>query len=259
MVVKKVKLPQISDLKPTRLFIILIIILILVTTSLTIGNIGNFSSEDEAVVAIATVDKTIARIASTFHFSSDESKGKIRHQIWTFGDGNNSGEMNPDHTYEFARLYNVTLTVFGSDEEKDTTTLQVGVQLEDYSIDLDIGRDRRRNRNGMSGSGIYGVLGPNCGNPIVTIHGTVSGAIGEFELEVSVEAEMLWLQVIYVEPIIALGETLQFDVIIPPEEIHEDAQYLSCLLKLILWTSTGRYGGIDLTMKVEFPMESIIL
>ena len=257
MVVKKAKLPQLSNLKPSRLIIIFLIIIILVTTSLTIEYLGDFSSDNEEVVAIATVDKTIDRIGSTFHFSSNESKGKIRHQIWTFGDCNNSGKMNTNQTYESARRYNVPLTVFGSDEGKDCTTIQVGVQNEDYSATLDTGRDRHVS-SGRSGPGLYGVLGPNCGNPMVTIQGTVTGAIGDFELEVGVDAIPHWVKTIYVEPISARGETIQIDLVITPEEIPELAQYESCLLDLVFWTDIGRYGGIDLTMTVEFPMESII-
>ena len=254
---KKVKLPQLSNLKPSRLIIILLIIIILVTTSLTIGFYDNFSSNDEEVVAVATVDKTIARIGLIFQFSSNESKGKIGHQVWTFGDGNRTEKMNPNHTYEFTGLYNVTLTVFGKDGGEDNTTLQVGTQYEDYSLNLDIGRDRSINRNGKGGPGIYGVLGPNSGNPQVTIQGTIPGAIGEFELEVGVDAIPHWERTIYVEPISARGETIQIDLVITPEEIPELAQYESCLLFLYFMTSTGRYGGIDLTMIVEFPYEPI--
>lgn len=258
LVVMKLKVLQLSKLKPSRLIIILLIIIILVTTSLMIGYYENISSDYEEVVAVATVDKTMARIGSLFHFSSNESKGKITHQYWTFGDGTNSEDLDPNHMYEFTGLYNVTLTVFCKDGSEDNTTLQVGTQYEDYSVNLNTNRDNTIMLNGRSGPAIYGVFGPNAGNPKVILQGTVIGAIGEFELDISIEAERQWQKSIYAEPISARGENLQFDVIITPEEIPEYAQYPSSLIRLVFYTTTGRYSGIDLTMTVEFPLDPIV-
>jgi len=46
---------------------------------------------------------------------TDNSTGRINSWLWTFGDGTSSEEQNPVHTYNRAGVYDVSLTISGTD------------------------------------------------------------------------------------------------------------------------------------------------
>ena len=54
---------------------------------------------------------------------NDSSTGNITNWYWTFGDGSNSSEQNPVHTYNNAGTYNVSLKVANQYEENTTTKI----------------------------------------------------------------------------------------------------------------------------------------
>lgn len=64
------------------------------------------------VIAAFNADKTTFIPGYPVHFSNlSNPAGSITGYGWDFGDGNISNEQNPDHTYESAGFYNVSLTV----------------------------------------------------------------------------------------------------------------------------------------------------
>ena len=64
------------------------------------------------VVAAFTADKTTFIPGYPVHFSNlSNPAGNISGYGWDFGDGNISNEQNPDHSYESAGFYNVSLAV----------------------------------------------------------------------------------------------------------------------------------------------------
>lgn len=63
----------------------------------------------------------------TFTDTSDDSDGTIVSRQWSFGDGTQSSETNPVHSYAVAGDYPVTLTVTDNDGNTDNNTQQVSV------------------------------------------------------------------------------------------------------------------------------------
>ncbi len=59
--------------------------------------------------------------------SSYDPDGQIVSYVWDFGDGDNSTEPNPIHTYNDAGTYTATLTVTDIDDATDSTTTQIQV------------------------------------------------------------------------------------------------------------------------------------
>ncbi|MCK9422570.1 MAG: PKD domain-containing protein [Bacteroidales bacterium] len=60
----------------------------------------------------------------TFHFI-DESTGNIIYWNWNFGDGTNSSEQNPTHTYSQNGIYNACLTIQGADSTCSDITCKI--------------------------------------------------------------------------------------------------------------------------------------
>jgi PKD repeat protein len=54
-----------------------------------------------------------AGAASLLVTFTNTSTGTITNQLWTFGDGGNSGSVNPSHSYTNAATFSVSLTVLG--------------------------------------------------------------------------------------------------------------------------------------------------
>ena len=92
---------------------------------------------DGLVDIIIDVDKDLPNVASLVAaFSADgvngvkpydvqftdESVGDVVIWSWNFGDGNTSNEQNPQHTYNAAGIYTVTLQVFNSAQGSATET-----------------------------------------------------------------------------------------------------------------------------------------
>ncbi|MCP4567464.1 MAG: PKD domain-containing protein, partial [FCB group bacterium] len=63
----------------------------------------------------------------TFTGTGTDADGNIVSYAWDFGDGNNSMERNPVHTYETAGTYSVSLTVADDGGETGTSSQTVPV------------------------------------------------------------------------------------------------------------------------------------
>ncbi|AKB33737.1 cell surface protein [Methanosarcina siciliae HI350] len=85
------------------------------------------SSTPEEPVAAFTANVTNGDVPLTVQFS-DESTGSPTSWFWDFGDGANSTEQSPIHTYTSAETYTVNLTVenaAGSDFESKSDYIEV--------------------------------------------------------------------------------------------------------------------------------------
>ena len=66
-----------------------------------------------------------------FTDASKDPDGDIVNYSWDFGDGTNSTEQNPTHTFEEKGTYSVTLTVTDNDGATDDTTIQITLEKEE--------------------------------------------------------------------------------------------------------------------------------
>ncbi|HSS68593.1 MAG TPA: PKD domain-containing protein, partial [Nocardioidaceae bacterium] len=66
-------------------------------------------------------------ISCQFTDGSSDSDGSIASYEWSFGDGNESGEQNPQYDYAASGTYTVSLTVTDDQDASTTTTQQVTV------------------------------------------------------------------------------------------------------------------------------------
>ena len=83
-----------------------------------------------APVAVATVSITNRRRSLTVTYDatrSYDSDGTIASFEWDFGDGTNSVDINPTHTYAVAGIYSTTLTV--TDNQSLTNSVQLVVKV----------------------------------------------------------------------------------------------------------------------------------
>jgi len=78
-----------------------------------------------APVADFTADKKAGNPPLTVQFS-DQSKNAVSYE-WAFGDGNTSNDKSPSYTYIAEGDYIVTLTVTGSNGDKDTSKAKITV------------------------------------------------------------------------------------------------------------------------------------
>lgn len=98
------------------------------TVSLTVSNEEGSDTEvkqdyitvNNNLIAHFFAENTEGEIPLEVHFHSYTTQGDPTSYLWSFGDGSNSTEANPIHTYTEAGTYTVSLTVtneFGSDTE----------------------------------------------------------------------------------------------------------------------------------------------
>jgi len=80
---------------------------------------------DIPIDADFTADRTQGNVPLRVEFT-DQSTGDIDTWQWDFGDGSESEDQHPIHTYEKSGIYTVELTVIG-DEDEDTATTTITV------------------------------------------------------------------------------------------------------------------------------------
>jgi PKD repeat protein len=101
---------------------------------------GTFTVEDTEVVGVGeppnqgpsaafgfTPSSPVAGTSVLFTGGSDPD-GTIVSRLWQFGDGENSGDVSPTHTYSIPGVYTASLTVTDDDGAFDTSSRQVTVQ-----------------------------------------------------------------------------------------------------------------------------------
>ena len=80
------------------------------------------------LVAFAT---NCTELSCTFQDQSRDTDGAIVGRTWDFGDGSNSGEMEPVHVYGQAGTYSVRLTVVDDSGKSSSSSLEVTVPAAD--------------------------------------------------------------------------------------------------------------------------------
>lgn len=75
----------------------------------------------------ASFSFSCSNLTCTFTDGSTDSDGTIENWAWDFGDGSESAEQSPVHTYLAGGSYDITLTVTDDDGATDDATLQVTV------------------------------------------------------------------------------------------------------------------------------------
>lgn len=99
------------------------------------------SSCEKVPVANFNCDKTYGIAPLTVHFTST-STGEISLYQWDFGDGNESTESDPSHTYINPGTFNAALTVAGSggtDSKSQTITVSPPAPVARFSCDKSSG------------------------------------------------------------------------------------------------------------------------
>jgi len=103
-------------------------------------------SKEILPVASFTINKSTADVGETVSFSNLSENSTDN--IWDFGDGNASAELNPTHIYENIGTYTVSLTVYGNGN-KDTSmntieilapplNIEQGVRVGDFYLNEDL-------------------------------------------------------------------------------------------------------------------------
>ena len=84
-------------------------------------------------IADFTYSPSNPKIGSTINFydNSNDSDGTIEKWFWDFGDGTNSTEQNPVHTYKIIGEFNVNLTVTDDDDASDYIQKTISVSKPD--------------------------------------------------------------------------------------------------------------------------------
>ncbi len=103
----------------------------------TLTNAGCISSDTMRINRISAplANFTYTQAGSLFSFT-DLSQNPVS-WFWTFGDGNNSNQQNPQHTYQQSGMYTVTLIV-ANGCGSDTAVYQVNNWGVSTSVDLDL-------------------------------------------------------------------------------------------------------------------------
>src|SRR4029077_4457271 len=93
------------------------------------------AAEDEEyeldVIAEAEPDEGAPPLKVQFTASVEEETGGARTDHWDFGDGSNSNEQNPSHTYSKVGEYTATLTVTNQKGNKGTHEIAIFVETDE--------------------------------------------------------------------------------------------------------------------------------
>jgi PKD repeat protein len=107
----------------------------------------------EPPTAVATGNKNVEQFEAIAFSSagSNDNYGRIVSYAWDFGDGTNSNQANPSHSFDQVGSYNVTLTVTDNDGMTATDTIALNVN--------------------------YGPLADSCANQAAFTEGTLEAGI----------------------------------------------------------------------------------
>lgn len=127
------KHPGIKSLKLSTWSITIILTLLLTGCPLLGGNSKNDDNEEvEQTQVVTTAPSAVFSISAvsgqapfsvTFTDNSQNGSANITQWQWDFGDGGTSSIQNPDHIYEMAGTYDISLTVNSADGHDSTTML----------------------------------------------------------------------------------------------------------------------------------------
>jgi PKD repeat protein len=245
-----------------KMVIALVIVIIVIFSVIGIFFLGDvFGSEEKEeppLIADIGVDKTKARVGDGFNFSAENSTGNIVQYTWSFGDGNGSAGMESSHSYINAGWYNVTLHLKCSSGRTANTTIVVGAQMWDISLDRSDGAHRDLRPQQRSGIGFMPDIGPNIGQPVIEFNGDLTQVFGEIDLVIDVWIEISSSQVevvdIHSESFYGTGQTIQFSHTINPTDLPAEVQNHPTRIRTSIWVDQGRWGSADIHFEAVFPI-----
>lgn len=168
--------------KLTLIILFIIGLLIAIPTSVWIYK----NSDGIHLEAIIKINSPLAYVNDEIPFFGDHSKGDIKSYSWNFGDGNNSKEKNPIHSFNIPGWYNVTLIIIDSKQKIDNSKIILGIQHQNISSP-DIPPRSGRNILGPPKELLDNIyLSPNIKNPDVNIEMILSHPVGTFEIKLIV-------------------------------------------------------------------------
>ncbi len=114
----------------------------------------------------------------SFTDASTDTDGTVVSQMWDFGDGNGTGDLNPVHSYTAAGTYTVILTVTDDDGATGEISRDVTVKTDDV-VEIHDG-DTITDLSGAKGDWLYFKITPPTGSAQLTL--TISGGSGDTDL-----------------------------------------------------------------------------
>lgn len=105
----------------------------------------------------AAFSATSNDLTATFTDSSSDPDGSITSRLWTFGDGSQSSQQNPVHTYAAAGTYTVTLAVTDNEDATDQVSQTITVS-EDGAITEIFNGETKSNLSAADGETLFYVL-----------------------------------------------------------------------------------------------------
>ena len=245
-----------------KMIVALVIVIIVIFSVIGIFFLGDvFGSEEKEeppLVAEIGADKTKARVGDGFNFTAENSSGNIVQYTWSFGDGNGTTGMESSHSYNKAGWYNVTLHLKCSSGRTANTTIVVGAQMRDISLDRSEGAHRDLRPQWRSGIGFLNDIGPNIGQPVIEFYGDITQAIGEFDLVIDVWIEVSNNQMqivdIYAETFYGTGQTIQFSHTVNPADLPIEVQRCPTQIRTSIWVDQGRWGSAEIHFEAVFPV-----
>jgi len=245
-----------------KILVVIIVVLVVIISIIGVFFIGDVFGSDEKeeppLLAHIGTDKTKARIGEGFNFTAENSTGNIAQYTWSFGDGNGSTGEKTFHSYNRPGWFNVTLTLQGSSGQTANTTIVVGAQMHDISLDRSEGAHRDLRPQWRSGIGFMNDIGPNIGQPVIDFNGEITQAIGEFDLVIDVWIERspnnYEIVDIYADTFYGTGGTFQFSHTVSPADLPIECQKCSARIRTSIWVDQGRWGSAEIHFDAIFPI-----
>ena len=103
----------------------------------------------EPVAPVANFSYSASGLTVSFSDLSTDANNNINSYSWDFGDGNASGDANPQHNYAEPGSYQVSLTVTDSTGLTDTHSQTIAVSVDDTELELTLQR-KVRTRTGST-------------------------------------------------------------------------------------------------------------
>ena len=103
----------------------------------------------EPVAPVANFSYSASGLTVSFSDLSTDANNNINSYSWDFGDGNASGDANPQHNYAEPGSYQVSLTVTDSTGLIDTHSQTIAVSVDDTELELTLQR-KVRTRTGST-------------------------------------------------------------------------------------------------------------
>ena len=103
----------------------------------------------EPVAPVANFSYSASGLTVSFSDLSTDANNNINSYSWDFGDGNASGDANPQHNYAEPGSYQVSLTVTDSTGLTDTHSQTIAVSVNDTELELTLQR-KVRTRTGST-------------------------------------------------------------------------------------------------------------